>query len=605
MDDTSASIETNTIPFGSVDFSDNTLTECKGCCRSFGFIVRKRMCAVCEHIYCGKCTNYRISLPNYPGKYRVCEKCKETILRNASLFMSRTPATLDTEVTRPSTSASTVPLITDTNVVHEQCDNSEPGNSSITLPAVRKPSPLQTLSPDCCKTHIQEQASTQSRQEQHFVTEAATRTREVGAGSCSVDDCSVGSLCSAPESPLLPLRRVFRDPVSGKYLEEKDLKLHDESLVEDLEAYVVYDSDLDRTFEQGGLHCEVSCGHHPGGHVDFRFPDPQSPVAKRSTVIPEKYGPLGVGGGDEGGGVKNPARSSKKNALNGHFERPSADIAEKSTLHYHVTCTSDDLKTRKTTLIDSPSRYSRTGSCTPSRPYRGRHREDNVAEGSTDWGRFSVVPTSDNGIRRSCVSERGGFTWRALAQVYHSVLPSKRPSLRLVLMSMAVIIICNVASLTSGFLPFHSLNHLGHNCPDPLCTSSPCPPVSSSSKMIDAVGESSSEIAVMSDLVKQSRDRATTLRVHIGVRGYETQYAVSNKKSDDEDDMADAVAPRNPHFDVTTNDLSKNWKSSTTVEFVRKQKKVLALALRRVWSIPSLLSHVLVHVIRYLVRKNS
>jgi hypothetical protein len=70
------------------------------------------------------------------------------------------------------------------------------------------------------------------------------------------DICSSG-LRDAPESPLLPLRRVYRDPVSGKYIEERDL-LIDESIVDDLEPYVVYDSDLDGTLDQSSLRLHAS-----------------------------------------------------------------------------------------------------------------------------------------------------------------------------------------------------------------------------------------------------------------------------------------------------------------------------------------------------------
>ena len=668
MEDVIASRQTNTIHLGSTELCNDTVTECKGCCRSFGFIVRKSMCRLCEDIYCGKCTNYRIWLPNYAEKQRVCEACKDNVLINGHSLPGLQPA----PEALPHNPVCAVPDISKTVIAQEQIERSELEHksktnitncdkaamslsacnvlraaqeaesrqhfgdflssmpvkvgvymsppdtlphsecvehpiTSITPPIVRRLSPPPTLSPDRCRQNKQQQPTAQRIQKQQLAeAETSKKTTERSA----VEDSSTSSLCNAPESPLLPLRRVYRDPVSGKYLEEKDLKLHDESLVDDLEPYVVYDSDLDRTFEQGGSLCEssVSSERHYGLD-DFHCPGPHSPVPMRSTSIPLKgisrteRRERGVVSSGDFTELDGPHVSSKlthtADVENTTYEEQGhsasdGDGPEVSSLHYHVIITADELMTEES------SRGERQWMM---------EREVTEDEAVTRGAAVVVMPTKN----KSRVSETSGLSWRALAQVHHSASPSKRPSLRLVLLSMALIIIFKVVTLPNNMYPFPYYKHLDIISSDSPTVSSSNPPDVLNTQEgnnghwqfatdpVEGDGAFEVDSTSGSDVLgwlTEPRVVASSLKLHIGVDGFRSQCYVSSMSGEDVNSVA---MPRYPQFDGELTSKSSGWRPSITAELIQMKTEALSRVMKRVLHIPKFLSHIIVNVIRYVV----
>lgn len=61
---------------------DASATKCYLCSLPFGFMRRKHHCRICGHIFCIKCSKYKVTVTSEDGKQkkavRACEICKET-----------------------------------------------------------------------------------------------------------------------------------------------------------------------------------------------------------------------------------------------------------------------------------------------------------------------------------------------------------------------------------------------------------------------------------------------------------------------------------------------------------------------------------------------
>jgi hypothetical protein len=59
-----------------VDWVDESkISNCRGCLQDFSMIIRKHHCRNCGDVFCGTCSSFRIKLPGYDDRQRVCLHC--------------------------------------------------------------------------------------------------------------------------------------------------------------------------------------------------------------------------------------------------------------------------------------------------------------------------------------------------------------------------------------------------------------------------------------------------------------------------------------------------------------------------------------------------
>lgn len=63
-------------PQQKVEWVDETkVNDCRGCSKPFSMIVRKHHCRNCGDVFCGTCSSFKILLPSYTERQRVCLHC--------------------------------------------------------------------------------------------------------------------------------------------------------------------------------------------------------------------------------------------------------------------------------------------------------------------------------------------------------------------------------------------------------------------------------------------------------------------------------------------------------------------------------------------------
>lgn len=63
-------------PQQKVEWVDETkVNDCRGCHKPFSMIVRKHHCRNCGDVFCGACSSFKILLPNFNERQRVCAIC--------------------------------------------------------------------------------------------------------------------------------------------------------------------------------------------------------------------------------------------------------------------------------------------------------------------------------------------------------------------------------------------------------------------------------------------------------------------------------------------------------------------------------------------------
>ena len=62
---------------------ESKVHECRGCNKAFTMIIRKHHCRHCGDVFCGTCSSFRINLPNFPDRQRVCLHCVPHLVAEA------------------------------------------------------------------------------------------------------------------------------------------------------------------------------------------------------------------------------------------------------------------------------------------------------------------------------------------------------------------------------------------------------------------------------------------------------------------------------------------------------------------------------------------
>lgn len=57
--------------------------DCRGCHKPFSMIVRKHHCRHCGDVFCGTCSSFKILLPSYYERQRVCVNCVTQLASDA------------------------------------------------------------------------------------------------------------------------------------------------------------------------------------------------------------------------------------------------------------------------------------------------------------------------------------------------------------------------------------------------------------------------------------------------------------------------------------------------------------------------------------------
>lgn len=512
----------------------------------------------------------------------------------------------------------------------DQINIRQPITETITPPTTRRGFAAQPeFSPDRSRKSHEPNASTKKSHKEDLSpavsTMQAPACSDVNSGvieaveDCSCTDIGRSGLRNAPESPLLPLRRSYRDPVPGKYIDERDL-LIDESGGDELDQYVVYDSDLDRTFEQLGSPAAKTAAIVSQGNTEPESPSTgqsMAPVhAKRNPQTVEVEAPPDVHSqlpnhlSPVSDGVTPAARQASSPLLRSvpdnnvvtvdvyeecspeKEDAESGGLETESALSYHVIITSLELMTSSTeaVAVDPPPCGQEVAQSIPNPEEKTRKRllptlrpkktitVSSTANQEEAYGSFLRTPprAHHRGARGMQEEVNDTDTEDNVSmmldhdhyQLFKAMSPEKFSFSR-VLISMLVLLVLAVVVPTASRL---SGRHTSFTTTKLHTTEEGTTPtlvthldsihfMTSSQRSIlsadKAIGDEDVLVADESKASPKSGDIiASTLTLHIGLQGYQASCSVHTDRKRQQD-LVEALSKSRPFLVEIENELEE------------------------------------------------